>query len=69
MTLNKIKNSKNIDYLEFMIHSSELYPGVNPTFKTQKSIEMLYEDMEILFDKISKNYEGIGLSNYIKLKM
>lgn len=67
--VDKITNNKNIDYLEFMIHSSELYPGVNPTFKTQKSIEKLYEDMEILFEKINRNYEGIGLSNYIKLKM
>lgn len=66
---DKISKNKNIDYLEFMIHSSELYPGVNPTFRTQKSIEKLYDDLEILFSRISQNYVGIGLSDYTRNKM
>lgn len=66
--VDKMSKDKNVDYIEFMVHSSELYPGVNPTFKTKKSIDMLYVDLEILFGEISKNYEGIGLSDYIRLK-
>lgn len=65
---DKISKDKNIDYLEFMIHSSELYPGTNPTFRTKKSIEMLYKDMDILFQEIGKNFEGIGLSKYVEMK-
>lgn len=66
--VNRMSKNRDIDYIEFMIHSSELYPGVNPTFKTKKSIDILYRDMDILFHEISKNYVGIGLSDYIRTK-
>lgn len=66
--VDKINHSTRIDYIEFMIHSSELSPIVNPTFKSPKSIEHLYKDLDILFEAISKNYVGIGLSNYAKEK-
>jgi hypothetical protein len=66
--VDKIYKDRHIDYLEFMIHSSELYPGVNPTFKSNKSIEVLYEHLEVLFEKISRNYIGIGISDYAKSK-
>lgn len=58
------------DYIEFMIHSSELMEGENPTFQTAKEIEILYKHMDILFAHLKKEgYEGIGSSNYVeKLK-
>jgi len=62
----EISKNRKMDYLEFMIHSSELYPGGSPTFKTEKSIEKLYEDMEILFKKIYQKYSGVGLSDYVQ---
>ena len=67
--VNKINHNSQIDYIEFMIHSSELSPKVNPTFKSEKSIELLYKDLEILFEEISKKYTGIGLSRYVKSKV
>ena len=54
----------NIDYLMFMLHSSEMMPGGSPTFDTEEKIERLYEDLEVLFAQISKDYEGISLSGY-----
>ena len=48
----------------FMLHSSEMMPGGSPTFKTQESIEILYRDLERLFQHVSKNYEGITLREY-----
>jgi hypothetical protein len=33
----------------FMLHSSELMPGCSPTFATEASIELLYDDLEALF--------------------
>lgn len=66
--VDKVSRSPRIDYLEFMIHSSELSPKVNPTFKSVESIERLYEDLEILFEEISKKYTGIGMSEYVKAK-
>ena len=37
------------DFVEFMIHSSELMPGGSPTFRTGESIEKLYADLHELF--------------------
>lgn len=52
------------DYLMFMIHSSELMAGGSPTFATNESIEILYNHMNIIFEKISKNYIGCMLKEY-----
>lgn len=57
------------NYLEFMMHSSEFMPGGSPYFKDSKSIEQLYNDIEILFRHIKKlGYNGIGLYDYAKNK-
>lgn len=66
--LVKEKNKSKSDYIEFMIHSSELMPGGSPTFPTKKSIENLYRDMDRLFQMISRYYEGCGLTDYIMHK-
>jgi hypothetical protein len=58
-----IKNS-NDDYLMFMLHSSELMPNGSPTFKTKNSIEHLYSDLGILFNKVSRDFTGITLKDY-----
>lgn len=54
------------NYMEFMLHSSELMPGGSPTFKSTNDIERLYNDLENLFDFVSKKYVGISLSNFAK---
>ncbi len=56
------------DYIAFMLHSSEFMPGGSPTFKTSESIEKLYSDLEVLFKRISRNFEGITLRDYRALK-
>lgn len=64
-----IKNNKN-DYIEFMIHSSELMPGGSPSFKDEQSIERLYMVFEKTF-KLAKQmgYVGCTLSEYSKIKL
>ena len=52
------------DYIMFMIHSSELMPGGSPTFKCEEDIEKLYHDLEIIFERISKGFEGTTVSEY-----
>lgn len=56
------------DYLMFMIHSSELMPGGSPTFPDQKSIELLYDHLEKIFDYISEKYIGCTLEEYYNKK-
>lgn len=52
-------------YVEFMLHSSELMPGGSPTFRTARSIERLYEDLEDLFEySTSLGFVGRTLSEF-----
>lgn len=62
-----IEKTKNREYIEFMLHSSELMPGGSPTFKSAQSIEKLYQDLEVLFSEISKFRVGISISEYADL--
>jgi hypothetical protein len=52
------------DYVEFMLHSSELMPGGSPMFPRSDDIERLYDDMEALFDAASRSFEGLTLQEY-----
>ena len=67
MLVDECTNKNN--YLEFMIHSSELMPG--GSFLAQKNweINLLYENIENIFEYIHKlDYEGISLSEFAKLQ-
>lgn len=65
--LVKLKGEdKKNDYLEFMLHSSELMPAGSKVSKEEKDLEKLYHDIEILFQAISREYGGIGLTDYAK---
>lgn len=39
------------DYVMFMLHSSELMPGGSPTFRTEASIEHLYQELGTIFER------------------
>ncbi len=63
--VKQVSESSQSDYIEFMVHSSELMPGGSPYFKTNESIEHLYRNLEDLFIYIQKNgYIGTTLSEY-----
>ena len=56
------------DYVEFMLHSSELMPGGSPYFTTQSSIENLYTRLNTFFlDLKGKGYEGVTLHEYYEI--
>ena len=60
-----INSSKESDFVEFMIHSSELMPGCSPYFEDIEAIERLYADMDQLFQFVREHgYEGITLKDY-----
>jgi hypothetical protein len=52
------------DYIEFMLHSSELMAGGSRRFATKADIDNLYDHMEKLFDFISKRFVGATLMEY-----
>ena len=67
--LTEIVLAEDIDYLEFMIHSSELMPGGSPYFKTSEDIEIAYCVMEKYFKYVSDiGFCGATLSSYADIK-
>jgi hypothetical protein len=67
--LSVMSQRADIDYVEFMIHSSELMPGGSPYFPDQMSVTHLYEVMEGVFSKAQRlGYQGITLREYYKTK-
>ncbi|QAY78071.1 deacetylase [Sphingosinicella sp. BN140058] len=54
------------DYVQFVLHSSELMPGGSPTFTTAEQIETLYRDLETLFDVAARNFAGGTLAEYAR---
>ena len=60
-----IHESSETDYIEFMIHSSELMPGGSPYFRNEQSIEKLYQTLDATFRYAkSLGFEGITLKEY-----
>lgn len=56
------------DFLEFMIHSSELMPGGSPYNLTQEDVERFYAKIRAVFERAaSRGYEGRTLSEYHSL--
>lgn len=63
-TMLQLLNKRKQDYIEFMMHSSELMPGGSPYFPGDADIEKLYLTLEELFSKITNNYGGMTLTEY-----
>ncbi len=56
---------QRIDYVEFILHSSEFMPGGSPTFVTESDIESLYESLDALFEAAtSAAFQGATLTEY-----
>ena len=60
-------DSHSDDYIMFMLHSSELMPGVNPRFKTQEDVDRLYDDLKTLFPAAQTDFTGMTTGGYAEL--
>lgn len=59
----------NDDYIEFMIHSSELMPGASPYAIDQNGVDKITEKIESIFAYVkSKGYVGKTLAEYYNSK-
>lgn len=64
----RVEAESRVDYLELMLHSSELMPGGSPYFKDAQSIEKLYKTLTEVFGYIKRmGYEGVTLAEYSNL--
>ena len=62
---HRVIREGNDEYLEFMVHSSELMPGGSVYFKTAEEIEQLYEQVESFFGYVSSlGYTGTTMKQY-----
>lgn len=59
-------SEKKRDYVEFMLHSSELMPGGSARFRRHADIESLYETLEILFSTAHGTFKGATLAEYYR---
>lgn len=60
-----VEKENETNYLEFMIHSSELMPGCSPYFPDSESIEILYQKMTAIFEYAKTlGYKGCSLRDY-----
>jgi len=55
---------RKVSHLEFMLHSSEFMPGANLNFTSKSSIDALFDDLELLFETISRSFGGWTLGGY-----
>ena len=67
--LNYVAEQDNIDFVDFMIHSSELMPGGSPYFEDEKAIENLYVCIDDFFEHARNNdFVGCTLKEYYERK-
>ena len=64
-----LKEKAGEDYIEFMIHSSELMERGSPNFLTKEAIDNLYRDMDGLFEFASKIYQGTTVKEYVEQRL
>lgn len=67
---HKVDSEEENEYLEMMVHSSELMPGGSIYFKDEESIESMYKSLGKLFESVlNLGYEGATLEDFRKLKL
>lgn len=67
--VDAVDAESDTDYLEFMVHSSELMPGGSPYTKNEKRSALFNDRVKKIFDYIaSLGYEGVTLNEYYSIK-
>lgn len=65
--INQVSREPNTDYLEFMIHSSELMPGGSPYNIKHEDVESFFRKINTIFTHVaSLGYVGTTLREYYK---
>ena len=56
------------DYMEFMLHSSELMPNGSPYFKNATDIDAMFQNMDDLYSFVARlGYMGVTLHDYFDI--
>lgn len=67
--IEMIETSKKngFDYVDLMIHSSELMPGGSPYCKNLDDVNQMLLKVECVFKTVQKEYKGITLKEYYEI--
>lgn len=64
--LDELNKNNDINYVEFMVHSSEMMPGGSPYFKNENAIDSEFQTMEQVFEHAKVlGYEGATFVEYL----
>ena len=66
--IDRLKHDKNLEHVEFMIHTSEVYKNTCPHCHTDEDLNALYSLMGDMFDKLNEFCESMTFKEYTKLK-
>lgn len=61
-----LKNRKDIEHVEFMIHTSEVYVGTCPHCHTEEELDALYDLMGEMFAALNEFCESMTFREYAK---
>lgn len=64
--IEKLSMREDVEHIEFMVHTSELYPNTCPHCKNESDLNHIYDLMEAMFSKLNKYCESITFREYIK---
>ena len=56
------------DYVQLVLHSSELMPGGSPKAQSPNRIERLYANLEVLFSAALQHSQGVTLQDFYRRK-
>lgn len=66
--IDVVDKENKVDYIEFMIHSSELMPNGSPYTPNAESVDRLFEYMESVFSHaLAKELQGVTLKEYFTI--
>ena len=67
--IDVISKESDVDYLEFMLHSSELMPKGSPYFPNAEDVEREYDTINSIYKYAKdKGYKGVTLAEYYIIK-
>jgi hypothetical protein len=57
------------EYVEFMLHSSELMPGGSPVFRSPAAVDRLFADLAVVFEAAASRFQGATLETFYRHRM
>lgn len=66
--IDRLGQDENLEHVEFMIHTSEVYKNTCPHCHTDEDLNALYDLMGAMFDKLNEFCESITFKEYARQK-